>query len=150
MQDQRRKPGQGRGKASPYRDDDVSDEELFGRDIGIDWKKLRRSSAPPENTLGANAECWMKKLPESLVPHALAEKYPRIINRIARNWDAPSAMADIFEDLLIDKRGGRKGFDMNIHEEIRELYEHYRNDHPESSLSIDIDETEIYRTGTRR
>lgn len=42
-------------------------------------------------------------------PHALEQKFERILLRIGELW-ASDGMAAYFEDLMIDKRGGRQGF----------------------------------------
>jgi hypothetical protein len=45
-----------------------------------------------------------------------------VANRIARDW-ADSFMIDVcFEDLLIDRRGGRRGFPPPVLHELRRLH----------------------------
>src|SRR5689334_1041972 len=54
---------------------------------------------------------------EAQYPKNLEAKYSRIFNKIMDAWDTP-AVEPIFEDLLIDKRGGRQGFPPEVMSEI--------------------------------
>lgn len=54
---------------------------------------------------------------ESQYPQNLEVKYGRIFEKIMSNWDTPAIDA-IFEDLLLDKRGGRQGFPSEVMSEI--------------------------------
>ncbi|HQR04890.1 MAG: ankyrin repeat domain-containing protein [Proteobacteria bacterium] len=53
-------------------------------------------------------------------PHALERAYDRILVRIEQLWETP-AIDDYFSDLLIDKRGGRKGFPADVLADIIKL-----------------------------
>jgi tankyrase len=53
-------------------------------------------------------------------PHALEERYDRVLAEIERLWDS-SAIDDYFSDLLLDKRGGRKGFPADVLADIVRL-----------------------------
>lgn len=50
-------------------------------------------------------------------PVHLEKNYPRVLTRIIELWDTPE-LQDYFSDLLIDKRGGRKGFPQDALEDI--------------------------------
>ena len=52
----------------------------------------------------------------------LEEKYGRILTKIVELWEKPE-LHDYFSDLLIDKRGGRKGFPTEVLNEIIALRE---------------------------
>lgn len=54
-------------------------------------------------------------------PHLLQEKFPRIVEQIVSVWPYPDKAIALFEDLLIDKRGGRQGFDPDVAREIFQL-----------------------------
>lgn len=54
---------------------------------------------------------------EENYPHALAQQYPRILNKILSLWDTPSIGA-YFADLLVDDRGNRAGFPKEVASEI--------------------------------
>lgn len=69
---------------------------------------------------------------EAQYPKNVEARYARVFNKIMDNWDTPGADA-VFEDLLMDKRGGRQGFPAEvmgeilllgrIHDRIREIRE---------------------------
>lgn len=54
---------------------------------------------------------------EAQYPKNVEAKYPRVFARIMESWDSPLADA-VFEDLLMDKRGGRQGFSADVMGEI--------------------------------
>lgn len=55
-------------------------------------------------------------------PHALEERFDRILTKIELLWDTPE-IHDYFSDLLIDKRGGRQGFPAPVLADIIRLRE---------------------------
>lgn len=57
-------------------------------------------------------------------PQALEERFERILNRIAELWGRPELPA-YFEDLMIDKRGGRQGFPAEVARDIFRLHALY-------------------------
>ncbi len=54
---------------------------------------------------------------EAQYPKNVEAKYPRVFGRIMDSWGTPEADI-IFEDLLMDKRGGRQGFPAEVMGEI--------------------------------
>lgn len=40
----------------------------------------------------------------------LARRFPHVLNRIADAWPAPGIVVDLIDDLLVDRRGARRGF----------------------------------------
>ena len=40
----------------------------------------------------------------------LAKGLPHIVDRLAACWAAPFDVVDVLDDLLVDRRGGRRGF----------------------------------------
>jgi hypothetical protein len=57
----------------------------------------------------------------------LAAKFARIANLLCAAWDDPPACREYLAGLLVDKRGGRKGFPRAIRDEIQALNTHYAN-----------------------
>lgn len=53
-------------------------------------------------------------------PYVLQERYMRILNRISDLWGNPD-LDGYFEDLLIDRRGGRQGFPKEVLNDIMRL-----------------------------
>jgi ankyrin repeat protein len=56
-----------------------------------------------------------------LYPHKLDERFPRLVEKIASAWHSPELAAAVFEELLVDRRGGRQGFPPEIAREIYRL-----------------------------
>jgi ankyrin repeat protein len=57
---------------------------------------------------------------EDLYPVALEAKYSRVFNNIMKHWGTGKG-DEIFADLLLDKRGGRKGFPPDVASDIAKL-----------------------------
>ncbi len=54
-------------------------------------------------------------------PYALERRHGYIVEKIVELWDRPE-IDDYFTSLLIDTRGGRKGFEPDVFKDIRCLY----------------------------
>lgn len=63
-------------------------------------------------------------------PQALYECFPRILNGLAAGWHDRDATLRSFDDLLTDRRGGRRGFPLEMLEELRTLKVFYERLHP--------------------
>ena len=79
-----------------------------------------RSPGQPE-LLGLHATQLLGVLPPEMRLVALRGEYPRILNHIAALWDEPRELDRYFESLMIDARGGRRGFPFRVIAEIAEL-----------------------------
>jgi hypothetical protein len=101
----------------------------------VEGEAQRQPPSPYDRSLNKSAASWLHELPPDVRPRASVNRFPRILNRLARYWDAPGMLEQIFGELLVDKRVGRKGFPPEILLEIRALYVHYRSLHPERETS---------------
>lgn len=91
-----------------------------------DWRLLRSPPGPLDQALSRPAQAWLARLPAGVRPHALCTRYPRIANRLAVCWADPALTDLLFDDLLIDRRGGRQGFPAPVLADLlalRELHE---------------------------
>jgi len=95
-----------------------------------DW--LPKRKALPYDKLLATTESWRAALPLALRPKALCEQFPRIANGLATGWRDSHATMRYFEDLLTDRRAGRKGFPADVVEELHALKAFYEALHPSS------------------
>jgi hypothetical protein len=68
---------------------------------------------------------WVSTLRADVRPNALLAKFPRIANLIAALWRDPKALRRYVDDLLVDTRGNRKGFPLDILSELFALRAHY-------------------------
>ena len=73
---------------------------------------------------------WLASLPPRVRPTCLATQYARIANRLCAAWDDPPECREILDDLLIDRRGGRKGFPKPVVRELQVLSIYYCIVHP--------------------
>ncbi|MDQ2780180.1 MAG: hypothetical protein M3Y32_11570 [Pseudomonadota bacterium] len=88
---------------------------------GTSWSRARRPLRPEDQALNGPARRWLRDLPPRRRPLRLASRHPRIVNRIAWCWADPLLSAQVLEDLLVDRRGGRSGFGAGILQELRRL-----------------------------
>ena len=72
----------------------------------------------------------MTELPISARPERLAKQFPRIANAISRQWRNPRPCLAYLDDLLIDKRGNRRGFPLDILLELGALKSHFLRVYP--------------------
>ena len=79
-----------------------------------------RSRQPVSNDepLSDLARRWVDTLPTRLRPAALCARYARIANRLALCWPDARLTQQLFESLLVDRRGGRKGFPAPVRAEL--------------------------------
>ena len=73
---------------------------------------------------------WMASLPPRVRPSCLATQYARIANLLCAVWDNPPECRQYLNDLLIDRRGGRKGFPRPVERELQLLSLYYCVVHP--------------------
>ena len=96
-----------------------------------DWASRRK--ARPAETLLPVATRWLAALPFDCYPLALAKTFPRIANALATFWSRPDALMSYLGELLVDRRGGRRGFPLDVLDELHQLRAYYAALHPESS-----------------
>ena len=101
----------------------AANDSIRGEDS--DWL-LRRKARPYERLLATTA-AWCTLLPPVLQPKALCARFPRIANSFATGWSDRDATMQYFDDLLTDKRGGRKGFPADVLEELQSLKAYYES-----------------------
>ena len=51
-----------------------------------------------------------------------ASRFPHVIDKLAAAWDVPEKAAEVFDELMIDRRGGRQGFPPEVLSEIHEAF----------------------------
>jgi hypothetical protein len=88
---------------------------------GEDWSTRRRLPRGSDAALTGTARHWLRRLPPGRRPYRLCELYPRVANRIAWCWSDVAMAAQVLDDLLVDRRGGRQGFARPIVRELQRL-----------------------------
>lgn len=90
-----------------------------------DFTKLRR--AQPTNVVLPVTRTWLRSFPDDRRPYHLAIRFARIANQLAAAWRDRNETMEVIKELLIDRRGGRKGFPPEVQAELVELFEYVCN-----------------------
>ena len=86
--------------------------------------------ATPANTPFPATFKWIAGLPREVRPLELLKQFPRIANMLAQAWHDPAAFREYMFDLLIDRRGDRKGFPQDVRSELLKLRAYFDHIHP--------------------
>jgi len=97
-----------------------------------DWTKRRTSQ--PANGLLKPTHAWAASLPQEIQPKALLTVFPRIANLMAAMWHDPNSFRRYVDDLLVDRRGNRHGFPLDVLRELFKIRAYYDEIHPDSNL----------------
>lgn len=81
----------------------------------------RSATDSKSEVLSDLAHSWVRELPLASRPLELCNVYPRVANRIAESWGNPTMTTAVLDDLLVDHRGGRKGFPVLVATELLRL-----------------------------
>lgn len=73
---------------------------------------------------------WMAGLPRDVQPLALGDAFPRIANMLARLWPSAVAFSEYMGELLVDRRGGRRGFPVEVLADLQRLRAYHGKLHP--------------------
>jgi hypothetical protein len=119
-------------KASPDNVHDFSLQRAVARDrfsaLEKDWSAMRK--AQPCEVWLPTTERWYANLPDGVQPRMLRAIFPRIANVLAAGWHDRDRTLRCFDDLLTDRRGGRKGFPADVLDELYRLKTFYEERNP--------------------
>lgn len=87
-----------------------------------DWSQSRAPLIDDDRVMQSHTHAWLRTIPNGLHPKQLCRHYPRIANRIAVNWEHLPVIDRLLTELMVDRRGGRKGFPPRIRQELERLY----------------------------
>jgi len=90
-------------------------------DAPLDWARQRAPLTDQDRVLLSQTHLWLRRIPTPLHPKQLCRYHPRIANRLAQSWDDHEATGRLLDELLIDRRGKRRGFGERITLEIQRL-----------------------------
>src|SRR4051794_10066596 len=85
-----------------------------------------RKAAPAVEPLAVTFR-WMARLPQHVRPLNLLRQFPRVANTLATAWVDRHAFRLCLYDLLMDKRGNRKGFPSEVQAELMTLRSFFEN-----------------------
>ena len=91
------------------------------------WEEQRHASAA--EPLSNEAAAWLAGLPKAVQPHQLTLRYARLSNRLCKLWGDPARCLRLLDELMMDRRGGRKGFPLVVANELSTLHDHYFRQH---------------------
>jgi hypothetical protein len=92
---------------------------MFTTEPEIDWAPLRCAPRITDLSLTDVTRTWLHRLPPRRRPQRLSALFPRVATRIALCWNDAELAAQVLDDLLTDRRGGRRGFPAPV---VRELH----------------------------
>ena len=76
-----------------------------------------RKTAPATEPLRRTLH-WFASLPPEVQPFVLLRRYARVANLVAAIWHDAKLFRTYTESLLVDRRGGRRGFPPNVRREL--------------------------------
>jgi len=85
------------------------------------YAPLRRPLRETDLVLTGTTRRWLRQLPVRRRPVRLCELHPRVANRIAFAWVDAKSVDQLLDELLNDRRSGRRGFAKAIVREIQRL-----------------------------
>ena len=91
------------------------------------WEEQRRPLSPSDRALTGKTIDWLLTLPAKARPKALSEQFPRIVNHLAAHWNDLACTQLALMRLLADERGSRKGFSLQIEQEVGRLAAHVQS-----------------------
>jgi hypothetical protein len=115
-------------------------QELDGhvKQVDAPERSHRRAPQPPAVLLDAT-RLWMNDLPPAVRPALLARKFPRIANSIAELWRRVARCEEYLDTLVVDTRGNRTGFPLEVAQELAALRGYYAELHPQNRSVWDPD-----------
>ena len=87
----------------------------------LEWTALRAPRADVDLVLDSETHYWLRRIPGSYHPKQTCRHYPRVVNRLAQSWHDRTLADRVLLDLLVDQRGGRKGFPPRVFDELQGL-----------------------------
>ena len=99
--------------------------DLSQQNLASVYARLRDPSRAIEYTLSTDAEQLLASIPSRIRPYGMAAQFPRILNDIAHLWMQPAQLRPYLDKLLLDERGKRAGFQLNVMMELMDLRAYY-------------------------
>ena len=67
---------------------------------------------------------WLAGLPSDIRPRHLPIEFTHVANALSRLWASPDECLAYFDELLLDRRGNRRGFPLVVAMELAGLKDH--------------------------
>jgi len=100
------------------------------------WISVRAPLSDDDQVLQSYTHHWLRCIPSGRHPKQLCRYFPRIANCIAVHWHDAVTTGHLLTDLMVDRRGGRRGFPPRVAADILGLHrQHARRLALRSSLN---------------
>ncbi|MEP7297502.1 MAG: hypothetical protein ABI702_15055 [Burkholderiales bacterium] len=86
-----------------------------------DWSRRRAPRRPQDVALQSATHVWLRSIPTPSHPKHLCLHHPHLANRLAQAWGNAALVQKFMDDVLIDKRGQRKGLSERVRTELHRL-----------------------------
>jgi len=86
-----------------------------------DWSRRRAPRRPNDVVLQSDTHVWLRSIPTPSHPKQLCLHHPHLANRLAKAWGDAGLVQKFMDDVLIDKRGHRKGLSERVRMELQRL-----------------------------
>jgi tRNA A58 N-methylase Trm61 len=83
----------------------------------------RKPITARDRIVSPQAWSWLESLPSEVRPKALVVQFPHVVNQLALLWRSDADCLHHLRNLMIDERGGRRGFPVAVADEISKLYD---------------------------
>ena len=115
-------------------------QELDGQAMRVDAPERSRQRAPQPAAVLLHATLrWMDDLAAAVRPVVLPRRFPRIANSIAELWRRVARCEEYLDTLVVDLRGDRTGFPLEVAQELAALRGYYAELHPQHRSVWDPD-----------
>ena len=115
-------------------------QELDGQVKRVDAAEQSRQRAPQHDAVLLDAtRLWMDGLPTAVRPVVLARRFPRIANSIAELWRRVARCEEYLDTLVVDLRGDRTGFPLEVAQELAALRGYYAELHPQHRSAWELE-----------
>lgn len=106
--------------AHPQRPEATAPLAADGRAKSAERPGTTDDRRPPASRPSLAARELLSNLPDGML-QATAERFPHVIEALARDWAEPSRMNATLDAVVFDARGNRSGFPLGVLLELAEL-----------------------------
>ena len=85
------------------------------------WALKRQPPHKIDSKLTSLAIAWEASMPADVRPVQLCSQYPRVANRLALAWPDTELAKRVLANVVVDRRGGRRGFPKEVADELSRL-----------------------------
>jgi hypothetical protein len=90
-----------------------------------EYAELRKPQSQIQERMLHATAVWILSLPLDARPLALAKKYPRIVNILAKAWGAPDEFEKRLAEYMVNDRRTRQGFPLDVLMDLTNLNTHF-------------------------